>query len=109
MATKHCKARVQVGVRLRPALAQEDQDKKPCVRGLGGSSLEIWNWRDSRQTIKYDFDAFFDKDSNQKQVYESCVKPLLMHTLNGQNASVFAYGPTGAGKSSYNRMIQTIH
>ena len=58
----------------------------------------MWNWRDSQQTIKYEFDAFFDKEASQKQVYESCVKPLLLHTLNGQNASVFAYGPTGAGK-----------
>lgn len=27
------------------------------------------------------------------------MKPILPHVLNGQNASVFAYGPTGAGMS----------
>lgn len=27
------------------------------------------------------------------------MKPILPHILNGQNASVFAYGPTGAGLS----------
>lgn len=28
------------------------------------------------------------------------MKPILPHILNGQNASVFAYGPTGAGMSA---------
>ena len=98
MSTNKQKSRVQVGVRLRPELLPEDKDKKPCVHGLGPKTLEVWNWRDSQQTIKYEFDAFFDKEASQKQVYESCVKPLLLHTLNGQNASVFAYGPTGAGR-----------
>ena len=29
------------------------------------------------------------------------VKPILPHLLNGQNASVFAYGPTGAGTAFF--------
>ena len=88
--------RIKVAVRLRP-VNKEDKDKKLCVNGLDESSLEIWNWRNSTQTIKYSFDAFFDAASKQEDVYKKCVEPLMDKILNGQNVSIFAYGPTGAG------------
>uniref|UniRef100_A0A672RN04 Kinesin-like protein KIF22 n=1 Tax=Sinocyclocheilus grahami TaxID=75366 RepID=A0A672RN04_SINGR len=37
--------------------------------------------------------------TTQQEVFLTSVKPILPHILNGQNASVFAYGPTGAGKT----------
>nr|XP_033801953.1 kinesin-like protein KIF22 isoform X2 [Geotrypetes seraphini] len=45
------------------------------------------------------FDAFYGEDSTQKEVYTESIEPILSNLLNGQNASVFAYGPTGAGKT----------
>jgi len=39
----------------------------------------------------------FGPNSSQAEVYSNCVEPLLCRVLNGQNASVFAYGPTGSG------------
>lgn len=45
----------------------------------------------------FSFDAFYDEKTTQQEVFLSSVKPILPHILNGQNASVFAYGPTGAG------------
>lgn len=33
------------------------------------------------------------------------VKPVLQYLLEGQNASILAYGPTGAGKSVRGQMI----
>ena len=39
----------------------------------------------------------FGPNSSQAEVYSHCVQPLLCRVLNGQNASVFAYGPTGSG------------
>ena len=44
------------------------------------------------------FESVFDPSTSQKLIYEKQVKPLLEHTVNGRNASVFAYGPTGAGE-----------
>ena len=90
--------KIRVAVRLRPVLKESDKDKKPCVRGLDETSLEIWNWRDCRQTLKYNFDVFLDAASRQRDVYNRCVKMLITKTLQGQNASIFAYGPTGAGR-----------
>lgn len=43
------------------------------------------------------FDVFHGEQTNQQEVFLSSVKPIIPHILNGQNASVFAYGPTGAG------------
>ena len=43
------------------------------------------------------FDHVFGEDATQQEVYSRTVKPLLNDILNGRNASVLAYGPTGAG------------
>ncbi|XP_041819137.1 kinesin-like protein KIF22 isoform X2 [Chelmon rostratus] len=92
--------RVRVAVRLRPCMGvQDDKDEGPCVRGLDSQNLEIVNWRNATETVKYHFDAFHGEQTTQQEVFLSSVKPILPHVLNGQNASVFAYGPTGAGKT----------
>uniref|UniRef100_H3CM21 Kinesin-like protein n=1 Tax=Tetraodon nigroviridis TaxID=99883 RepID=H3CM21_TETNG len=92
--------RVRVAVRLRPFIGQPGEDDDgPCVRGLDSQNLEIVNWRNATETVKYHFDAFYGEKTTQQEVFLSSVKPILPHVLNGQNASVFAYGPTGAGKT----------
>jgi kinesin family protein 18/19 len=44
------------------------------------------------------FDRVFGHDATQKQVYE-CVECQVDAVLNGFNATVFAYGSTGTGKT----------
>lgn len=93
-------ARVRVAVRLRPYMNKHDEKGEgPCVRGTGPESLEIINWRNATETLQYQFDVFHGEQTTQQEVFLSSVKPILPHVLNGQNASVFAYGPTGAGKT----------
>ncbi|XP_054913781.1 kinesin-like protein KIF22 [Poeciliopsis prolifica] len=93
-------SRVRVAVRLRPYMSRQDEkDEGPCVRGLDSQNLEIINWRNATETVKYHFDVFHGEQTTQQEVFLSSVKPILPHILNGQNASVFAYGPTGAGKT----------
>uniref|UniRef100_A0A8C9UY01 Kinesin-like protein n=1 Tax=Scleropages formosus TaxID=113540 RepID=A0A8C9UY01_SCLFO len=93
-------SRVRVAVRLRPYMeAHDDKAEGPCVRGLGPQSLEITNWRNAMETLHYQFDVFYGEQTSQQEVFLSSVKPVLPHLLNGQNASIFAYGPTGAGKT----------
>ncbi|CAI6334696.1 unnamed protein product [Periconia digitata] len=45
------------------------------------------------------FDRVFDETTTQGDVYESTTKPLLDSVLQGYNATVFAYGATGCGKT----------
>ncbi|CAL8306088.1 unnamed protein product [Boreogadus saida] len=93
-------SRVRVAVRLRPYMEKEDDKAEgPCVRGLDSQNLEIINWRNATETVKYHFDAFHDEQTTQQGVFLASVKPILPHILTGQNASVLAYGPTGAGKT----------
>ena len=47
----------------------------------------------------YAFDFAFDKYSSQTTVFEKSTKFLIEGVVNGYNATVFAYGATGAGKT----------
>jgi kinesin family protein 18/19 len=48
---------------------------------------------------QYAFDYAFDKTSRQPEIYENSTKFLVSGVLEGFNATVFAYGATGAGKT----------
>ncbi|KAI9850018.1 MAG: kinesin-like protein Klp5 [Thelocarpon superellum] len=45
------------------------------------------------------FDRVFDENTSQGDVYEATTKTLLDSVLDGYNATVFAYGATGCGKT----------
>ncbi|XP_052262802.1 kinesin-like protein KIF19 isoform X2 [Dreissena polymorpha] len=45
------------------------------------------------------FDTCFDGSSTQEDVYKSSTKFLIDNVVTGYNATVFAYGATGAGKT----------
>ena len=57
----------------------------------------VFKNRSREQT--YAFDFAFDKDCNQYTVFENSTKFLIDGVVNGYNATVFAYGATGAGKT----------
>lgn len=102
---KVCKVRVLVRLRPESADYREKEGSNPngipdrCVRAVDSSTLELWNCRNSEESIRYRFNAFFDEDSTQETLYHNSVSPLIPYVLQGHNASVFAYGPTGAGKT----------
>ncbi|WWC94177.1 hypothetical protein V866_001016 [Kwoniella sp. B9012] len=48
---------------------------------------------------KYVFDQVFSMEASQEEVFERTAKPLLPGVLDGYNATVFAYGATGCGKT----------
>ncbi|XP_077979371.1 kinesin-like protein KIF19 [Glandiceps talaboti] len=48
---------------------------------------------------QYIFDFAFDGKATQEDVYEKTTKFLINGVLDGFNATVFAYGATGAGKT----------
>jgi hypothetical protein len=47
----------------------------------------------------FTFDKVFDIATNQEQVFELCVKNLVLGCFQGYNATVLAYGQTGSGKT----------
>ncbi|KAG8960479.1 kinesin-like protein Klp5 [Tulasnella sp. 419] len=48
---------------------------------------------------RYTFDRVFNESAHQIDVFENTTKPLLDGLLDGFNATVFAYGATGCGKT----------
>lgn len=48
---------------------------------------------------QFTFDATYGNDSTQADVFNKSVKPLVDSCLTGYNATIIAYGQTGAGKT----------
>lgn len=48
---------------------------------------------------EYAFDFVFDENTDQKTVFEKSTQFLIEGIIDGYNATVFAYGATGAGKT----------
>ncbi|KAK6099468.1 tubulin-dependent ATPase kip3 [Batrachochytrium dendrobatidis] len=48
---------------------------------------------------RYSFDRVLDEQTSQQQLFEVSSKPLIDYVLDGYNATVFAYGATGCGKT----------
>ncbi|KAM9002286.1 kinesin-like protein KIF19 isoform X4 [Sarcophilus harrisii] len=55
----------------------------------------------------YLFDVAFDFTATQEMVYLATTKSLIEGVISGYNATVFAYGPTGCGKTY--TMLGTDH
>ena len=49
--------------------------------------------------VRYAFDRVFPPETGQRAVFAETVEPMLDGVLAGYNASVFAYGATGCGKT----------
>ena len=96
---------ILVAVRVRP-----DPGKKVCTvmdgklvvvkdpRATGPGTRNMLRANRSRER-KFAFDYAFGPKSTQQQVYERTTKFLIDGILDGYNATVFAYGATGAGKT----------
>jgi len=52
-----------------------------------------------RQERGYQFDTIFQDTSRNQDVFDQTVAPLLPNILEGYNATCFAYGMTGSGKT----------
>ncbi|KAF7301503.1 Kinesin-like protein 6 [Mycena indigotica] len=48
---------------------------------------------------RFMFDRVFNDEAQQQDVYQATAQPLLQGVLDGYNATVFAYGATGCGKT----------
>lgn len=47
----------------------------------------------------YSFDAVFDTDSTQVDIYNETARPIVDKVLQGYNGTILAYGQTGTGKT----------
>ncbi|GAB6027256.1 Kinesin-like protein kif19 [Chamberlinius hualienensis] len=98
-----------VAVRIRP-LKQEDylRGELRIAHIIGDNMVVLIDSQDDRFGVlrsqralerQYMFDMVFDGGSSQELVYRQTTQPLVDMVMNGFNATVFAYGATGAGKT----------
>jgi hypothetical protein len=83
---------VRVAVRVRPLTSQEI--------GQGGKSvLKVTAPEIRLGERRFTYDAVFDDDVTQQDLYQQVSAPLLTSFVDGYNATIMAYGQTGSGKT----------
>ncbi|XP_041831871.1 kinesin-like protein KIF3C [Melanotaenia boesemani] len=95
---------VKVVVRCRPLNRKEDTNGLPggivqMDLGLGQVILRNPRAPPSEPQKTFTFDAVYDANSKQRDLYDESVRPLIDSALAGFNGTIFAYGQTGTGKT----------
>ncbi|KAK6307534.1 hypothetical protein J4Q44_G00226820 [Coregonus suidteri] len=100
--SRQCEA-VKVVVRCRPFNRREetmDNDNILEVNTKLGQ-ITLRNPRASPEELmkSFTFDAVYDFESKQSDIYHDTVRPLVDSVLQGFNGTILAYGQTGTGKT----------
>jgi len=97
---------IRVLVRARPMNAREQSMRCTKVLAIDQTMNSVTIKKpgpavsENEITVRtFTFDAVFDCDSKQTDIFDQMVLPLIDNTLEGYNATVFAYGQTGSGKT----------
>ena len=98
---------ILVAVRCRPLNKKEKEiSKKETIAIIDKKFLKLKNpngflnpnnIRSNEKLLEFDY--AFDSFTNQVGIFNSTTKILIDNIINGYNATVFAYGATGAGKT----------
>ncbi|XP_077013480.1 kinesin-like protein KIF21B isoform X2 [Tamandua tetradactyla] len=80
---------------IRPQLSKEKIEGCHICTSVTPGEPQVLLGKDKAFT--YDF--VFDLDTWQEQIYSTCVSKLIEGCFEGYNATVLAYGQTGAGKT----------
>ncbi|XP_048352038.1 kinesin-like protein KIF21B isoform X2 [Sphaerodactylus townsendi] len=86
---------VKVAVRIRPQMPKEKIEGCHICTSVTPGEPQVLLGKDKAFT--YDF--VFDLDTWQERIYTTCVSKLIEGCFEGYNATVLAYGQTGAGKT----------
>uniref|UniRef100_A0A803T5W9 Kinesin family member 21A n=1 Tax=Anolis carolinensis TaxID=28377 RepID=A0A803T5W9_ANOCA len=81
--------------RIRPQLAKEKIEGCHICTSVTPGEPQVFLGKDKAFT----FDYVFDIESQQEEIYVQCINKLIEGCFEGYNATVFAYGQTGAGKT----------
>ncbi|XP_062990198.1 kinesin-like protein KIF21A isoform X2 [Elgaria multicarinata webbii] len=95
MTTGQDESSVRVAVRIRPQLAKEKIEGCHICTSVTPGEPQVFLGKDKAFT----FDYVFDIESQQEEIYGQCIEKLIEGCFEGYNATVFAYGQTGAGKT----------
>ncbi|XP_051006487.1 chromosome-associated kinesin KIF4A-like [Acomys russatus] len=86
---------VRVALRCRPLVPKEiSEGCQMCLSFVPGKPQVVIGTDKS-----FTFDFVFDPSTEQEEVFNTAVAPLIKDVFKGYNATVLAYGQTGSGKT----------
>ncbi|CAO2623562.1 Chromosome-associated kinesin KIF4 [Lemmus lemmus] len=86
---------VRVALRCRPLVSKEiNEGCQTCLSFVPGEPQVVVG---NDKSFTYDF--VFDPSTEQEEVFNTAVAPLIKGIFKGYNATVLAYGQTGSGKT----------
>uniref|UniRef100_A0A672RPF8 Kinesin-like protein n=1 Tax=Sinocyclocheilus grahami TaxID=75366 RepID=A0A672RPF8_SINGR len=86
---------VRVVMRCRPLVSKEINEGCQCCLTFVPGEPQVIVGNDKAFT----YDYVFDPTTEQEEVFNTAVSPLLSGLFRGYNATVLAYGQTGSGKT----------
>lgn len=101
------KENIQVICRFRPLNSRENSlnksnndriivDTDSCLINIEKESTAERGRRESHEFV---FDHLYDEKSSQEQIFNGVAKSAVNWVVEGYNSTIFAYGPTGTGKT----------
>lgn len=98
------KGNIRVFCRLRPRLAQENQEKvclevaEQQLTVYGVPQRNVTGLSEQTRSWSFDFDHIFRPEASQAEVFEE-ISLLVQSALDGYRVAILAYGQTGSGKT----------
>ena len=105
---------IKVFTRLRPDIKPiNDDDFDSCSKNddngistnSGGitsfteNNLIYKNSNSNNSDLEFGFTKVFSPSSNQNDLYLEAAQPIVQSAIHGYSGTIFAYGPTGSGKT----------
>lgn len=87
---------VKVFVRVKPKTDEKIEDEEEIINVTNDDTV-VSIKRDKKAQADFVFSKIFSKETEQKQLYQSC--DLVKDVISGVNCCVMAYGQTGSGKT----------
>ena len=98
LETKFSKSTMLVSVRIRPLNKKELQYSSLKTLQIENDKIKIISSQKQKE-IEFEFDFIFSEEITQKEIYEYTTEKLINKVMEGFNATVFAFGATGSGKT----------
>jgi len=96
---KHSES-VRVVIRCRPLSKKEIENGRQAIVKMDTKKGEIFIQKEESEVPKiFTFDSVYDWKSEQESIFVEQAFPIIENVLQGYNATLFAYGQTGTGKT----------
>ena len=81
----------------RPLNAREKEQK--CFNVVHAAQAREVVLKNGVTKRKFTCDHFFGPETTQSELYNATLAPMINNVVAGNNCTLFAYGPTGTGKT----------